>query len=146
VRRFELLLNGKVYLVEVTRVSSEGALVNVNGTQYEVGINDLSRVEIPKMMKVGEAQPVCPAAAPQGSATVVTVGGLTTVKAPLPGLIIDVKVKVGDRVKVCDVILVIETMKMENNVVSPREGTIKEVKVSKDMTVNEGAPLVVIGD
>ncbi len=145
-RRFELLLNGKVYLVEVTRVSSEGALVNVNGTQYEVGINDLSRVEIPKMMKVGEAQPVCPAAAPQGSATVVTVGGLTTVKAPLPGLIIDVKVKVGDRVKVCDVILVIETMKMENNVVSPREGTIKEVKVSKDMTVNEGAPLVVIGD
>ncbi|GAB4346664.1 MAG: biotin/lipoyl-binding protein [Candidatus Abyssubacteria bacterium] len=145
-RRFELLLNGKVYLVEVTRVSSDGALVNVNGTQYEVGVNDLSRVEIPKMMKVAEAPAPCAGVTPQAGAATETVGGLTTVKAPLPGLIIDIKVKVGDRVNVCDVLLVIETMKMENNVVSPRVGTIKEVKVSKDMTVNEGSPLVVIGD
>jgi biotin carboxyl carrier protein len=148
VRRFELLLNEKVYLVEVIRVSGEEALVIVNGVQYEVGINDLSRMDLPKMMAAAGPQPqVAPAAVPtQRQAGTETAGGLTTVRAPLPGLIIEVKVEVGDRVKAGDVILVIETMKMENNVVSPRAGKIKEVRVSKNQSVNEGAPLIIIGD
>ncbi len=143
-RRFELFLNDKVYLVEVTRVSGDEALVIVNGVQYEVGISDLSRMDLPKMMTA--AAPQSQAAPAQRQAEVETAGGLTTVKAPLPGLIIDVKVAVGDKVKAGDVILVIETMKMENNVVSPRAGTVKEIKVSKKQSVNEGVPLIVIGD
>ncbi|RJP67943.1 MAG: biotin/lipoyl-binding protein [Candidatus Abyssobacteria bacterium SURF_17] len=147
VKRFELLLNGKAYLVEVTRISSEGALVIVNGVQYEVGIKDLTKVELPKMMVVSEtpAQAAAPVARkPQPVAE--TVGGVTTVRAPLPGLIIEIKVQVGDTVKAGDVLLVIETMKMENNIVSPCAGTVREVNVTKNQSVNEGAPLIVIGD
>jgi biotin carboxyl carrier protein len=68
------------------------------------------------------------------------------VRAPLPGLIIEIKVQVGDTVKAGDVLLVIETMKMENNIVSPCAGTVREVNVTKNQSVNEGAPLIVIGD
>jgi biotin carboxyl carrier protein len=149
VKRFEILLNEKVYLVEVTRISGDSALVIVNGTEYEVGINDLSRGAIPKMKVVGDVPlQATPAAVtkPKPKVAVETVGGATTVRAPLPGLIIDVKVNVGDKVKIGDVLLVIETMKMENNIVSPRLGTIKEIKVAKGASVNEGAPLIVIGD
>jgi biotin carboxyl carrier protein len=149
VKRFELLLNEKAYLVEVTKISNDAALVAVNGVQYEIGIKDLTKTTVtPQMLTVTESPPESVAAAPDGQlqAGVETLGGLTTIKAPLPGLIIDVKVKVGDTVKVGDVLLVIETMKMENNVASPRAGTIKEIKISNGESVNEGLPLIVISE
>ena len=67
-KRFEILLNEKAYLVEVTRISSDGALVQVNGVPYEIGINDLSAVEMPKMMEVTET-PVDPDAGDKGRVT-----------------------------------------------------------------------------
>ena len=146
-KRFELLLNDKAYLVEVTRITKDGALVNVNGTHYEVGIKDITAGEAPQIMRVVAPPPEAPSTVPsagQAQAAVEKVGGLTIVKAPLPGLIIDVKVKVGDKVKTGDVLLVIETMKMENNVSSPVAGTIKEVKVSSGASVAEGAPMIAI--
>ena len=146
-KRFELLLNDKAYLVEVTKISSNGALVNVNGVPYEVGIKDLSAAEAPQVMRVTAPPPesaTSPSSGSQTQAQVETVGGLTTIKAPLPGLIIDVKVNVGDTVEIGDVLLVIETMKMENNVSSPVAGTVKEVNVSSGQSVNEGAPMIVI--
>jgi biotin carboxyl carrier protein len=143
VKRFELLLNGKAYLVEVMKIDGDTALVTVNGTEYEIGVNDLSKMDLPKAVKV--ATPQQQQAQPSGQQCLVeTAGGLVTVKAPLPGLVLDIKVTVGDTVKPGDVLLVIETMKMENNVVSPRAGTIKEIPAKKGETVNEGAPLVVI--
>ena len=87
-----------------------------------------------------------PSASDTPRAQVDKVGGATTVKAPLPGLILDVKVTVGATVKTGDVLLVIETMKMENNIMSPCTGTVKEVRVSNGDNVNEGTPLVLIGD
>ncbi len=147
-KRFEILLNEKAYLVEVTRISSDGAMVTVNGVPYEIGLNDLTATDMPKMMEVthtpAESAPAAPAQQPQ--AEVETVGGLTTIKAPLPGLIIEVKVSVGDSVKAGDTILIIETMKMENKVSSPVAGTVKEIKVSSNDSVNEGTPLMVIGE
>lgn len=145
-KRFELLLNGKAYLVEVTKMTGESALVTVNGVQYEVGVNDLSRMDLPKVVKVAEQPKAAPATSSQQTCLVESGGGLTTVNAPLPGLILEVTVAVGDKVKPGDVLLVIETMKMENNVVSPRAGTIKEISVKKGDTVNEGVPLVVIAE
>ncbi len=147
-KRFELLLNDKAYLVEVTKISSDGALVNVNGVHYEVGIKDLTAAsQAPQIMRITEpatarAAGAAPAGQPQPA--VETVAGETIIKAPLPGLIIDIKVDVGDKIQVGDVLLVIETMKMENNVMSPRAGTIKEIKVAKGESVNEGAPMIVI--
>jgi biotin carboxyl carrier protein len=147
VKRFEVLLNEKAYLVEVTKISAEGALVSVNGTPYEIGIKDLTAMEAPQMMVVSAPAPAAPVAAPaKPLAAAETVGGLTTIKAPLPGLILEVKVSVGDTVKVGDIIIVIETMKMENNISSPVAGTIKEIKVSSGDSVSEGVPLIIIGE
>lgn len=145
---FEVLLNEKAYLVEVAKIGPEGAMVTVNGTPYEVGIKNITATQAPKTMVVSEPPPMSapPAAAanPKPQAAVETVGGLTTIKAPLPGLIIEVKVNIGDTVGVGDVLLIIETMKMENNITSPVAGAVKEVKVSNGESVTEGAPLIVI--
>jgi biotin carboxyl carrier protein len=148
VKRFEVLLNEKAYLVEVTKISAEGALVSVNGTPYEIGIKDLTAMEAPQMMVVNAPAPAAPAAAPAAKplAAAETVGGLTTIKAPLPGLILEVKVSVGDTVKVGDVVIMIETMKMENKISSPTAGIVKEIKVSSGDSVSEGVPLIVIGE
>ena len=148
-KRFELLLNGKAYLVEVMKIDGDTALVNVNGTEYEVGISELSRMEMPEMMKAAPqtAPPPSSSSAPEPQKCLVeSAGGLTTVKAPIPGLVIEAKVSVGDAVKPGDVLLVVETMKMENNVVSPRSGTVKEILVKKGDTVTDGMPLVVIAE
>lgn len=148
-KRFELLVNEKAYLVEVTNIDSENAIVLVNGVKYEVGIRSIPAIKMPPVMAVTTTEPQAApdaASARQAQAEVETLGGVTTIKAPLPGLVIDVKVNVGDSVKVGDVIIVIETMKMENNVISTRAGTIKEIKVAKNQSVNEGTPLIVIED
>jgi biotin carboxyl carrier protein len=144
VKRFEILLNEKAYLVEVTKTGPESAHVTVNGTPYEIGLKDLTAVKAPQAMVVSEspAAGIPPSTAAAGK--VETVVGVTTVKAPLPGLIIEVKVKVGDKVGVGDVLLVIETMKMENNIVSPVAGTVKEIMISDGANVGEGVPLISI--
>jgi len=143
VKRYEIVLNDKAYLVEVTKTGRESAHVTVNGTPYEIGLKDLTASKAPQMMVVSDSAPaVAPERKPE--AKVETVGGVTTVKAPLPGLIIEVKVKVGDKVNVGDVLLVIETMKMENNIISTVAGTVKEILVSKGDNVGEGVPLVAI--
>ena len=67
------------------------------------------------------------------------------VKAPLPGLILDIKVKVGDAVKAGDVVLIMEAMKMENEIRAHVPGTISQVLVQSGASVNEGDPLVDIG-
>ena len=66
-------------------------------------------------------------------------------KAPMPGTILKVKVQTGQAVKEGDVLVVLEAMKMENEILAPKNGTITQVLVSKGSTVDTGAPMVVIG-
>jgi len=148
VKRFEILVNEKAYLVEVTRTGPESAHVTVNGTPFQIGLKDLTAIKSPQAMVIGEPLPTgippASAAASKPETMVETAGGITTVKAPLPGLIIEIKVTVGDKVGVGDVLLVIETMKMENNIVSPVAGTVKEIMVSSGANVGEGVKLISI--
>lgn len=71
-------------------------------------------------------------------------GGKTTVIAPMPGLVIEILVKEGDKIKADDGLVIIEAMKMQNELKAPRDGVIKQVFVQKGMPVNGGNPLVVI--
>ena len=66
------------------------------------------------------------------------------VESPMPGTILDVRVKVGDSVKQGDVVMILEAMKMENEILAPCDGTIADVRVQKSSTVDSGALLVVI--
>ena len=128
--------------------------VTLNGRTYEV------EVEAGKAMCVAEYEAYAPAAvpvaAPVAAAPVaaapaapvaggVTVSGGETVAAPMPGNILKVNVKTGDAVKAGTVLCVLEAMKMENEIMAPKDGTITQVVTAKGASVNTGDALVVIG-
>ncbi|HEU5368134.1 MAG TPA: acetyl-CoA carboxylase biotin carboxyl carrier protein subunit, partial [Ktedonobacterales bacterium] len=73
-------------------------------------------------------------------------GGDATVKAPMPGLVVNIPVAVGDAVQRGQTVAVLEAMKMENDLAAPRNGVIKEVKAAKGQAVNQGQPLVIVGE
>ena len=125
--------------------------VTLNGRTYEV------EVEAGKAMLLSEYEAVAPAApaaptvpaaaptAPAAPAAPAVTGAGEAVNAPMPGNILKVNVKEGDAVKSGTVLVVLEAMKMENEIMAPKDGTVTQVLVSKGSKVDTGAPLVVIG-
>ena len=104
--------------------------VNVNGTPYEVEVEEI-------------AAGAAPAAPPAAAAPVAA--GATSVTAPMPGNILDIKVKVGDMVEANTVVIMLEAMKMENEIFAGAAGKVTAINVTKGSTVNSGDVLVVIG-
>ena len=113
-------------------------LVNVNGTKYEIEIEEISANEIRPTANESAKTP-----APAPSASPAPTGG-TAVSAPMPGNILAVNVKAGSAVKKGDVLMVLEAMKMENEILAPSDGTVSSVSVSKGSTVETGALLCTI--
>ncbi len=109
--------------------------VKVNGKLYEVELESVSenegKVEAPKQ----EAPKTAPVSDGQG----------TTLKAPLQGTILRINVAVGDTVKKGQAVVILEAMKLENEVVAPCDGVVKEIKVSKGQSVNNQDALLIIG-
>lgn len=124
-------------------------IVNVNGTSYEVEVEELSGAQTtaPASQVVAPAPQVtqAPAADKAPTSKPVAAGAGETVSAPMPGNILDVKVHQGDKVKSGDVLLVLEAMKMENEILAPKDGVVVSVSVAKGSTVNSGDALCVIG-
>ena len=106
--------------------------VKVNGKVYEVELEAVSE----------NASSIATPSAPQAP---VAGGAGQDVAAPMQGTILDVKVKAGDAVKKGQVVAVLEAMKLENEVVSPFDGVVKQVLVSKGQKVNNGDKLLIIG-
>ena len=123
--KYVVSLNGKNYEVEVTE--SEAVLTKVTDTP----------VQAPA------AAPVQPAA-PAPAAAAASVSGGTNVISPMPGTILSVNVTVGQAVKAGDVLMVLEAMKMENDIVASADGTVRQLLVSKGSTVNTDDVLAVI--
>lgn len=109
--------------------------VNVNGTPYEVEVEEIAAGAAP-------AAPAAPAPAP---AAAPVAAGATSVTAPMPGNILDIKVKVGDMVEANTVVIMLEAMKMENEIFAGAAGKVTAINVTKGSTVNSGDVLVVIG-
>lgn len=116
-------------------------VIKLNGKVYEVEMGEAG-AGTPVSMPTS-ASTVAPAAAASAPATPATGG--ETVTAPMPGNIIDVKVKVGDMVAKDQVIFVLEAMKMENEIVAPKAGQVLAVNINKGDVVNPGETMVVIG-
>ena len=113
--------------------------ITVNGVAYSVSVEETAAGAAP-VAAAPVAAPVAPKAAP--AAAPKAAAGAVTVKAPMPGNILDVKVKAGASVKAGDVLVILEAMKMENEILAPQDGTVASVNVNKGDTVNSGDVLV----
>lgn len=120
--------------------------ITVNGTAYDVAVEELGASSSP--VTAATSAPVAtpaPATAPApAAATAPAGGGSVKVAAPMPGKILSVKASVGAAVKKGDVILVLEAMKMENEVVAPEDGTIASINVSEGASVEAGDTLATL--
>ena len=119
--------------------------INVNGTSYDVEVEEIGGAAAPAPAAIPTAAPAAPAAAaaaPAAAAAAVADG--TQVNAPMPGNILDVKVSVGDSVSEGDILMILEAMKMENEILAPVSGKVAGVQVAKGAAVNSGDVLVVI--
>ena len=132
--KYKVTLNGRTYEVEV----EAGKAMCV--AEYEAFVPAApAPVAAPAAAAPVAAAPV--AAAPAAAAPVAG----EAVTAPMPGNILKVAVTAGQAVKEGDLLVVLEAMKMENEIMAPKSGTVAQVLVSKGSTVDTGAPLVVIG-
>lgn len=125
--------------------------VTLNGKTYEVEVEHgkavlLDEYEALAPAPAAAAPAVAPAAAPAAPAPAapVNLAAGETVAAPMPGNILRVEVNQGDTVKAGQLLVVLEAMKMENEIVAPKDGTIAQVVTSKGAVVDTGSPLVII--
>ena len=144
--KFEYKVQGVDYEVEIEEMEGNIAKVSVNGIPFEVElkhpINPAKAITRPKVVAPAPAAaaPVARPAAPAAPA-----GAGSPVKAPLPGTISSVNVKVGDKVNVGDTVVVLEAMKMQNNIEAENSGTVTSILVNQGDSVMEGATLITIG-
>ena len=119
--------------------------VTVNGTAYEVTLEAVDASEVKTSPAPAAAPAAAPAPTPAAAPAAPVSGGKETVSSPMPGNILAVNVANGAAVKKGDVLMILEAMKMENEIMSPCDGTILSVNVTKGATVETGAVLCVIG-
>lgn len=124
--------------------------VVVNGNEYEVGIEELKEgnTTVPTETKIAAApRPDKPKAPPKPEAPKAGTsnGGGEAIVAPMPGTILRVEVSTGDAVTKGDTLLILEAMKMENEILAPNDGVVKQLNVSKGASVNPGDILIVLG-
>ena len=147
--KFEYKVQGVDYEVEIEEMEGNIAKVSVNGIPFEVElkqpINPAKAISRPKVAAPAPAPAPAAAPAARPAAPAASAGAGTAVKAPLPGTITTVNVKVGDKVNVGDTVVVLEPMKMQNNIEAECAGTITAILVNPGDSVMEGASLVTIG-
>ena len=143
-KTYNFKIYGNKYAVEVGELDDNMIDVTVNGTPYKVELDmELKPKTVKSVVKVAPAPKAEGAAPAQKVAPAAPAGGGGTLTSPLPGTVLDVFVRPGDAVKVGQRLLLLEDMKMENNIDADRDGVIKEVKVNKSDAVMEGQVLVV---
>lgn len=144
-KSFKYTINGNLYKVHINSVVDDIAEVEVNGTPYSVHMEKPAKKQIVTLKRPAQA-PTTATGAPVVERPKAAGGGAAgAVKSPLPGVVLSLDCKVGDEVKRGQRILVLEAMKMENNINADHDGKIIEIKVNKGDSVLEGTDLVIIG-
>jgi biotin carboxyl carrier protein len=141
-KKFSFVINGNPYEVEVLGFDENIARIEVNGTQYNVEVQkELKTTKTPTLVRVEAPKPT-----PKESKIPRTPSQTTNmaIKAPLPGTIISVLVQPGDKVALGQKLLTMEAMKMENNVLSEKDGVVKTVNVKPGQTVAQNDVLIEI--
>lgn len=143
---YKFNINGTSYETKVVKFEDNEAVVEVSGTKFTVAMEtEVFQSKTPKIVQginvpSTDVEPsTAKTASPSGAK------GTGTIKSPLPGVVIDLLVKTGDSVRIGQKLLVLEAMKMENNIEADKEGVIKSVKIQKGDSVMEGDVLIEIG-
>ena len=135
-KEFKYKINGNLYTVNINQIEDNIATVEVNGTPYKVELDKPAKKQI-KPLTRPQAAPVTPAGEP--------VVSRPAARSPLPGVILEINVSVGDTVKAGQKVAILEAMKMENVIAATHDGKIMAIKVNKGDSILEGADIVVIG-
>ena len=141
-KEYNLKINGTAYNIFIKSVKDNVARLTVNGAPYEVeveGIKTAPTKVVNKGIQTPTLQSEEPVVKPVSSS-----GSATGLKSPLPGVILDVMVREGDAVKAGQTLLILEAMKMENNIEAGRDGVIESISARKGDSVLEGDVLLTI--
>jgi biotin carboxyl carrier protein len=145
-KQFKFTIQGNKYDVNILSVEENIAEIEVNGSVYNVEVDKkITTTKTPKLVR-SVAVPATDSDKSQLKTNAPTgQKGIALIKSPLPGIILDIFVKEGDQVKIGTKLIILEAMKMENNINSDKDGVIKSIKASKGNSVLEGDVLIEIG-
>ncbi|MCF6268130.1 MAG: biotin/lipoyl-binding protein [Melioribacteraceae bacterium] len=144
-KKFKFNIRGNSYSVEILNLEDNVAEVEVNGSTYQVEIEKtIKETKTPKLMRPKIIHSGGHDAAKTSKPSAAK--GVGFVKAPLPGTILELKINIGDEVKVGDTLLIMEAMKMENNIKSDKAGKVTAIKINNGDSVLEGDVLIEIGE
>jgi biotin carboxyl carrier protein len=143
-KKLQVKVNSKTFEVEVSDFSGGSADVTVNGTQYAIEIEEAGGTVATPVARAATPAPA-KSSAPAAQAAPVAIasaGATDVISSPMPGVILDIQVKPGDKVAVGDTVCALEAMKMKNMIRSTREGTVASVEVSEGQRVPFGAVIL----
>lgn len=146
-KEFNYKINGAPYRVVVNNSEGDSIELEVNGTPFTVELEAKAKKPLAGVKRPSKES--APAPTPKSTSTPLVTkpagsAGKNTIQSPLPGIILDIKCQVGDNVKKGQTLMILEAMKMENNILSSQTGKVVQIVVNKGDSVLEGANLVVI--
>jgi biotin carboxyl carrier protein len=152
-KKYKFTIHGNTYETEITNVEGSVLNIEINGTPYEVTVNKEIKQPVtivnPAAVVAASTKPVVNTTPVPNVSSIKPTGNSSTgddeIKSPLPGTVINVLVKTGDAVKAGQKIMVLEAMKMENNIDAEKDGVVKSIKVKQGDAVMEGDTLFIIG-
>lgn len=145
-KKFKFKINGNQYNAEVLSVEDNIAEIEINGTKYTVEVDKtMQPVKTPKLVRSVSVPSTDSHPAVAKTSSPSSPKGAGTIKSPLPGVILDLFVNEGDDVKIGQRLLVLEAMKMENNIEADKAGKVVSIAKRKGDSVMEGDVLIVIG-
>ena len=146
-KNYKFTINGNQYDAEIIGIEENMAEVSINGVTYSVEIDrKMQAVKTPKLIRTLAVPSTDSHPSVSKTANPASPKGTGNIKSPLPGVILDIYVREGDMVKIGQKLLMLEAMKMENNINADKEGRVTSLKVSKGDSVMEGDILIVIGE
>ncbi len=134
-KSYKLAINGNTYNTQVLKVEGNVAEIDVNGTTYSVELDSQNQSNASASQPKAASAPIASAPKSQGSGTI---------KSPLPGTVLDILVQEGSEVKVGQKLILLEAMKMENNIEADKAGRVVSIKKKKGDSVMEGDVLMII--
>ncbi len=146
-KKYKFTIHGNKYEVEIKDIDDGVAEIEVNGTTYSVEIEKtIQQPKTPKLVRSAVSPSTDSHSSTAKTAKPDAPKGTGYIKSPLPGTILEVLVREGDMVKIGTKLLVLEAMKMENNINSDKEGRVISIKVRTGDAVMEGDMLIQIGE